>query len=139
MLVFQVRRNKRRLAAKRHTTGVTQVMDQATRAMLAVFISNLLLSFPHSIYHIVPYDHRVFSYVIMHSIFFTHLFVDPLAFLCSNLHHRQRVMHALKSLLGQSSDTELASPSTSQVTQTSSTQKCVEEGQGKASLGEESC
>ena len=96
--LFQVRRNRQRLAVIPDSGAAgTHVMDQATRAMLAVFLSNLALSLPHSIYHILPNDYHVFNYVIMHIVFFTHLFVDPLAFVCSNLHHRQRILHALKS------------------------------------------
>ncbi|KAK8403654.1 hypothetical protein O3P69_000031 [Scylla paramamosain] len=135
-----VRRNTRRLVANtaQSTVASGKVMDQATRAMLAVFISNLLLGLPHSIYHIVPYDHRVFSYVIMHSIFFTHLFVDPLAFLCSNLHHRRRVLQALRSLFCLATHTVVESPPTSLTTQTTSIQKDVEEGQRNTSSGEKS-
>ncbi|MPC08071.1 hypothetical protein E2C01_000644 [Portunus trituberculatus] len=138
--IFAVRRNTRRLAAftTRATVTSGKMMDQATRAMMAVFISNLVLGLPHSIYHIVPYDHRVFSYVIMHSIFFTHLFVDPLAFLCSNLHHRRRVLQALRSLVCRSSHTVVGSPPVSLTTQTTSTQKSIEEGQRNTSSEEES-
>ena len=132
MFVFQIRRNKCRMSAVRKTAAGTQVMDQATRAMLAVFISNLVLGLSHSLY-MVSYDYQVFSYAIMHVIFFTHLFADPLAFLCCNMHNRRRVMKALTSLVGLSPCTKVTSPPTSQDTQLSSTQKSVEEGQGKAS------
>ncbi|XP_063840171.1 uncharacterized protein LOC135088990 isoform X2 [Scylla paramamosain] len=95
-----IRRNQHRLATTPETAATGQVMDQATRAMLAVFISNLLLGLPHSIYHLLPrYDNQALSYVTMHIVFFTHLFVDPLVFVCFNLHHRQRVLQALKSCL----------------------------------------
>lgn len=96
--IFQVWRNKRRMAASQHVAtvvGQQKVMDQATRAMLAVFVSNLLFCLPHSVYHILPQDFRIFSYVIVHCVFYTHLFVDPLAYLCSNLHHRRRLLHTL--------------------------------------------
>lgn len=94
----QVWRNKRRLAASQHVAtdaGQQVVMDQATRAMLAVFVSNLLFCLPHSIYHTLSQNFGVVSYVIVHCFFYTHLFVDPLAYLCSNLHHRRRVLHTL--------------------------------------------
>lgn len=94
---FQVWRNKRRLADSQEavTTGGQQVMDQATQAMLAVFVSNLLLCLQHSIYHIATQDLRIVSYVIVHCIFYTHLFIDPLAYLCFNRHHRRHVLHTL--------------------------------------------
>ncbi|XP_045118185.1 uncharacterized protein LOC123508515 [Portunus trituberculatus] len=96
-MLLAVRRNQHRLAATPDTAATSKVMDQATRAMLAVFISNLLLGLPHSIYHLLPrYDNQVFSYVTMHIIFFTHLFVDPLVFVFFNIQHRQRVLQALK-------------------------------------------
>ncbi|KAK8404090.1 hypothetical protein O3P69_000265 [Scylla paramamosain] len=46
-LSSQVIRNKRRLAATQDTAATGKVMDQATRALLAVFISNLLFIVPH--------------------------------------------------------------------------------------------
>ena len=96
----QVRRNQHRLAATPDTAATVQVMDQATRAILAVFISNMLLGLPHSIYHLLPRnDNSALSYIPMHIIFFTHLFVDPLVFVCFNLHHRQRVLQAFKTCL----------------------------------------
>ena len=98
-LSSQVIRNKRRLAATPDTARTGQVMDQGTRAMLAVFISNLLFGLPHSIYHIVPYPVHVIPYVSIHIVFYSHLFVDPLVFVCFNLHHRQRVLQALKAYL----------------------------------------
>lgn len=132
-----MRRNKHNLAASLNKRTATKVVDEATRAMLAVFISNLLLGLPHSIYHMMPFDYRVFSYVIMHSVFFTHLFVDPLVFLCFNQHHRKRVLQALKFCLGRSARDEVASTLSSQVTQSSSALKSAEQGQGKPSLAQE--
>ncbi|XP_050693410.1 D(2) dopamine receptor-like isoform X2 [Eriocheir sinensis] len=99
-MMVAVRRNKRRLAASQHAAtggGQHEVMDQATRAMLAVFISNLLFCLPHSAYHMLPQDFGVTSYVTVHCVFYTHLFVDPLAYLCSNVHHRRRVLQTLAS------------------------------------------
>lgn len=133
LFIFQVRRNKRNLAVKQNKATVTKVVDDATRAMLAVFISNLILGLPHSIYHILPFDYRVFSYVIMHSVFFTHLFVDPLVFVCFNQHHRRRILQALKFSLGRSPRDEV----TSQVTQSSSGVESAEQGQSKALVKQE--
>ncbi|XP_045118287.1 uncharacterized protein LOC123508581 isoform X2 [Portunus trituberculatus] len=97
--ITSIRRNKCRLAATPDTAETGQVMDQATRAMLAVFISNLLFGLPHSIYHILSYPGHVVPYVSIHIVFYSHLFIDPLVFVCFNLHHRQRLLQALKSCL----------------------------------------
>ncbi|XP_045118285.1 G-protein coupled receptor 35-like [Portunus trituberculatus] len=98
-MIVAVRYNKSRVASSNHAALTGKVMDQATRAMLAVFISNLLLGLPHSIYHILPVDFSIIPYVIVHIIFYAHLIVDPLAFLCSNHHHRQRLLQAVTSCL----------------------------------------
>ncbi|XP_050693421.1 uncharacterized protein LOC126984068 [Eriocheir sinensis] len=133
--IVAVRRNKSKLASSRHAAAVTQVVDEATRAMLAVFISNLLFGLPHSIYHIIPFDYRVFSYVVMHSIFFTHLYTDPLVFVYFNQHHRRRVLQALKFCFGRSSPSkEATSAVSSHVTQSSSALKSFEEERDKDSL-----
>lgn len=69
-------------------------MDQATRAMLAVFISNLVFSLPHSIYHLMGKLPHYYS-VIFHILFSAHFVVDPLVFIFVNLHHRRRVLALL--------------------------------------------
>lgn len=69
-------------------------MDQATRAMLAVFISNLVFSLPHSIYHLMGRLPHYYS-VIFHILFSAHFVVDPLVFIFVNLHHRRRVLNLL--------------------------------------------
>lgn len=94
-----MRRNKRRLASGQHNTKVCgSVMDQATRAMLAVFISNLVLALPHSVYHI--FRMRSFTvYIIIHVIFFLHIVVDPFVFVWFNLYHRQRVADKVRAAL----------------------------------------
>ncbi|KAG0715196.1 hypothetical protein GWK47_012495 [Chionoecetes opilio] len=96
-MMFVIKRNKRRLTSTLPNASRGQFMDQATRAMLAVFISNLVFVLPHSIYHVLPLDSDTFTYIIVHTVLYTHLFVDPLVFLFFNLHHRQRFLHALKS------------------------------------------
>lgn len=134
LFMFQVKHNKRKLAAAQHATGVTSLrrnkcnfdtsehatamtplrhsksnpaakqhaataMDEATRAMLAVFLSNLFFGLPQSIYNIVYFSHRFLAYVIITSFFFTHLFVDPMVFVYFNRHHRRRVMKTLRFCL----------------------------------------
>ncbi|XP_050731456.1 uncharacterized protein LOC127006019 [Eriocheir sinensis] len=116
--VTSLRRNKCNNDASEHTTAMTPLrhsrcnpaakhhaataMDEATRAMLAVFLSNFFFSLPNSIYNIWYFNHKFFSYVIMTSFFFTHLFVDPMVFVCFNQHHRRRVMKALRFYLSRS-------------------------------------
>lgn len=116
--MFQVKRNKKILAASIHATALTQlrrktristvnqhmvsatqVMDGATRAVLAVFLSNLLFGLPHSIYQIPYFNHTVFYTAIVFSFFSTHLYVDPIVFVCFNQHHRKRVLQAFKICL----------------------------------------
>lgn len=94
--MFQIQRNKRRLAASQQQGKSATTMDQATRAMLAVFVSNLVFGLPHSIYHLMgkqPY----YMHVIFHVLFSTHFVVDPLVFVFFNLHNRRRVIDLLSS------------------------------------------
>ena len=113
--MFQVRLNKLSLAATQQPAAVTQVVDKATRAMVAVFLSNLLFGLPHAIAHLEPFDDRVSYYVSIHSFFFTHLFVDPLVFLCFNEHHRRRVLQTLQLWI--SNSRQVVSTVMAQVTQ----------------------
>ncbi|XP_045118847.1 uncharacterized protein LOC123508900 isoform X2 [Portunus trituberculatus] len=90
MMLFAMRRNRQRLAAieSRTTTGGT--LDQATRAMIAVFISNLVFGLPHAVYHI----RTTFSFTLelsFHMLFYTHFVVDPVVFIWFNNNHRQQV------------------------------------------------
>lgn len=153
--MFQVKRNKRKLAASQHAAEVTSLrrnkcnldagehtttmkplrhikrnpaakqhvataMDEATRAMLAVFLSNFLFGLPQSIYNILYFEHKFFLYVIITSIFFTHLFVDPMVFVCFNRHHRRRVMKAIRFCLG-GCPREVKAPHDPQIIQSAST------------------
>lgn len=103
-----MRYNNRNLATVHHTT-TTKVLDNATRAMLAVFISYLLLVLPHSIYHTLPFEYKVIAFVIMHSYHYLHLFVEPTVFIYFNKHHRRRVVQAVKSCRDGSPIQEVAS------------------------------
>ncbi|XP_050693415.1 uncharacterized protein LOC126984064 isoform X2 [Eriocheir sinensis] len=94
LMIIAVQRNKRRLAATLQQPRAGAVMDQATRAMLAVFISNLVFSLPHSIYHLMGTLPHYYS-VIFHILFSAHFVVDPLVFIFANLHHRRRVLDLL--------------------------------------------
>lgn len=77
---LQIQRNERRL---QQTSGITTTMNQATRAMLVVFISNLLFGLPHSVYHLMGKQPQYLD-VILHVIFYTHFVVDPLAYMWFN-------------------------------------------------------
>ncbi|KAG0712963.1 hypothetical protein GWK47_017277 [Chionoecetes opilio] len=67
-MMFVVRRNKRRLTSTLRNASRGQVMDQATRAMLPVFISNLFFVLPHSTYHVLPLDFDTLTYIIVTSV-----------------------------------------------------------------------
>lgn len=95
--LLQIQRNRGRLAANQHHPRSATSMDQATRAMLAVFISNLIFGLPHSIYHLMgrqPY----YMHVIFHVIFSTHFVVDPLAFVWLNSGYRRNFFSRVKSV-----------------------------------------
>ncbi|MPC62132.1 hypothetical protein E2C01_056215 [Portunus trituberculatus] len=98
-MIVVIRRNKRRVAATQDTAVTGKVMDQATRAMLALFITNLILILPFSIRFLLPHPYITNS--VYNSIFgflyTTHFFADPVVFVCFNNHHRKRVLQALKS------------------------------------------
>ncbi|XP_050700684.1 uncharacterized protein LOC126987606 [Eriocheir sinensis] len=110
--IVAVRRNKRNLPVGHHTAAVTQVTDEATRAMLAVFLSNLVLSFPYSIHYIQPVSYSFTIRVVITMVYFTRLFVDPLVFVCFNRHHRRHVLQGLKLCLGRNPREEGESPYT---------------------------
>ena len=86
---LQMRRNRQRLAVSESRTSTSGTLDQATRAMIAVFISNLVFGFPHAVYHLVGFT-RI-SELVFHMLFYTHFVVDPLVFVWYNSNYRQRV------------------------------------------------
>lgn len=89
------------------------MMDHATRAMLAVFISNLIFGIPHSIHHLMGKQPHYMK-VIFHVLFSTHFMVDPLAFVWFNSGYRRRVAAKIKRV------TQAISPSPSSVLPTES-------------------
>ncbi|XP_050700392.1 rhodopsin-like [Eriocheir sinensis] len=117
--IAAVRRNRRNLAGGQPMRAVTRVMDEATRAMLAVFISNLIIGLPFTIY-LLTMNFKNFKIVPMIMVYYTHLFVDPLVFVCFNKHHRRRVQQVLKLCLGRLPREEGASTLESQAVQSSS-------------------
>lgn len=130
VLVMQVRRNKRRLAGSQHEgSGATSVVDQATRAMTAVFVSNLLMGIPHSVFHLLENPSLTLD-IIFHGLFYTHFIVDPVVFIWYNRDYHQRVGERLRAglelmkqycrLSKTISTFHLHSPSTSSTNQASS-------------------
>lgn len=93
----QLQRNKRRLAASQCQAREVTVMDQATRAMLAVFISNLIFGIPHSVHHLMGKQPHYMK-IIFHVLFSTHFVVDPLAFVWFNSGYRRRVAAKMRKM-----------------------------------------
>ncbi|KAG7154945.1 uncharacterized protein LOC121855615 [Homarus americanus] len=89
VMMIAVRRNRLRLADS-HSQSRDSVVDQATRAMMAVFVNNLLLGFPHSVYHLLEDPPRTAA-VGFHILFYTHFVVDPVVFVWFNRNYRKRV------------------------------------------------
>ena len=78
------------MAALQQQPRVTTAMDQATQAMLAVFISNLVFWLPSIIYIFV--NQRTLYWDFMFGVILsTHLAVDPLVYMCVNTDHRDKV------------------------------------------------
>lgn len=103
LMIVAIQRNKRRLAASQQQAKSASSMDQATRAMLAVFLSNLVFGVPHTIYHLMGKLPRYIG-VIFHVLYSTHFIVDPLVFVWFNNNYRtrvrsyvQKVTHSLSS------------------------------------------
>lgn len=91
-----MRRNRQRLAVSESRTNNVGTLDQATRAMLAVFISNLVFGFPHAIYHVILQPSHTFG-LTFHMLFHTHFVVDPLVFIWYNNNYRQRVWERIQA------------------------------------------
>ncbi|KAK8739193.1 hypothetical protein OTU49_003523, partial [Cherax quadricarinatus] len=88
------RRNQCRLASNQHTSNVHRV--DATRSMLAVCITNLLLSFPHSVFHLLE-DPSFNLDATFHILFSTHFIVDPIVFVGFNQSFRHRVVERVRA------------------------------------------
>ncbi|XP_047476939.1 uncharacterized protein LOC125030730 isoform X2 [Penaeus chinensis] len=83
-----MRRNGRRMAKVQ--SSHSRVVNNATRGMFAVFVSNLVFGIPHSVYHMLPRPSLSFS-IIAHILFYTHFVVDPFVFMYFNHSYRRRV------------------------------------------------
>ncbi|KAK8739197.1 hypothetical protein OTU49_003528 [Cherax quadricarinatus] len=89
-------RNHRRLSSIQHSSNVNRVVDQATRAMLAVFICNLLFGFPHSVFHLLDKPSHT-SDILCHILFYTHFIVDPVVFVWFNRSYRHRIGEGVRA------------------------------------------
>lgn len=99
LMIVVIQRNKRRLMANANQQGtMTTNMDQATRAMLAVFITNLVFGLPHSIYHLLG-PQPLYMHVIIHVIFCTHYIVDPLVYMWFNVSYRERLISSFRKVM----------------------------------------
>ncbi|XP_063593202.1 uncharacterized protein LOC134770257 [Penaeus indicus] len=95
-MIFAVRRNRQRLTEVQSRSS-QKIIDNATRAMIAVFVSNLVFGLPFCISQLlrrnIPRMFLNFIYVIYN----THLMVDPLVFIFFNYSHRRRVCHRIRT------------------------------------------
>ncbi|XP_045599438.1 uncharacterized protein [Procambarus clarkii] len=95
-MMLVIYRNKRQMARSEQPTRGHSAVDQATCAMLAVFISNLLFGLPHAIFHLLDKPSHTAD-IIFHVLFYTHFIADPVVFVWCNRSYRRRVgerMHA---------------------------------------------
>ncbi|KAG0713398.1 hypothetical protein GWK47_016312 [Chionoecetes opilio] len=72
-------------------------MDQTTRAMLALFISNMVFGLPYSIFRLMG-QYPVHMYIAVHFWFGNHFVVDSLAFVWFNTCYRRRVILWMKGM-----------------------------------------
>lgn len=91
---LQMIRNKRRMAKVQSNRPGSRVVNNATRAMIAVFVSNLIFGLPHSIYHLIPHPPPSYD-IIFHVLFSTHFVIDPLVFIYFNHSYRRRISERL--------------------------------------------
>ncbi|XP_053628604.1 rhodopsin-like isoform X2 [Cherax quadricarinatus] len=87
LMIYTMYRNYRRLSVFQHTNSRNV---EATRSMLAVFISNLLLGFPYPVFYLQGKKSFTMN-VIFRILFSSHFIVDPVVFVWFNRSFRHRV------------------------------------------------
>ncbi|XP_063608054.1 uncharacterized protein LOC134782483 [Penaeus indicus] len=87
-MIIAMRRNGRRMATVK--SSHSRFVNNATRGMFAVFVSNLVFGLPHSVYHMMPRPPLSYG-IIFHVLFSMHFVVDPFVFMYFNHSYRRRV------------------------------------------------
>ncbi|XP_068216536.1 uncharacterized protein [Palaemon carinicauda] len=93
-MMFAVQKNKRQLLSMDGKPSPT--LDQATHAIMAVLILNLVIGLPHTIYHFLPTT-TVQEDIYFHTLFSCHYFFDPMVFLGFNRSYRNKITGVLCS------------------------------------------
>ncbi|XP_053651562.1 rhodopsin [Cherax quadricarinatus] len=119
LMVFTMCRNQRRLASSQHSSSVHRA--DATRSMLAVFLSNLFFTSPVPLFYFQ--NDRTFTLEVTGWILFTtHFTMDPVVFVLFNpsFRHRvgERVGASLTWMTHRCSRTSLTTTSTTSTTYT---------------------
>ncbi|KAK7027380.1 hypothetical protein SK128_013594, partial [Halocaridina rubra] len=88
-----IQRNKRCLVS--HSEEALKKFDPASQAMLAISISNLLLTFPSgifSLFHVLGYV----GSVVVQMLYTSHYIINPLVFIWFNQMYRNKILDRLK-------------------------------------------
>ncbi|XP_068216533.1 uncharacterized protein [Palaemon carinicauda] len=93
-MIFVVQKNKRQLLSMDGKPSPS--LDQATHAIMAVLILNLVIGLPHTIYHFLPTT-TVQEDIYFHTLFSCHYFFDPMVFLGFNRSYRNKITGILCS------------------------------------------
>ncbi|XP_042855846.1 uncharacterized protein LOC122242587 isoform X2 [Penaeus japonicus] len=95
-MLFAVRRNRQRLTEVQSRSSL-KIIDNATRAMIAVFVSNLVFGLPFCISQLLRERISRMLLNFIYVIYNTHLMVDPLVFIFFNYSHRKRVCQRIRT------------------------------------------
>ncbi|XP_069996116.1 uncharacterized protein [Penaeus vannamei] len=95
-LIPTVRRNRQRLNEVQSRSSL-KIIDNATRAMIAVFVSNLVFGLPFCISQLMRRKISRMLLNFIYVIYNTHLMVDPLVFIFFNYSHRRRVCNRIRT------------------------------------------
>lgn len=91
-----MRRNRQRLNEVQSRSSL-KIIDNATRAMIAVFVSNLVFGLPFCISQLMRRKISRMLLNFIYVIYNTHLMVDPLVFIFFNYSHRRRVCNRIRT------------------------------------------
>lgn len=96
VMIMAVRRNRQRLNEVQSRSSL-KIIDNATRAMIAVFVSNLVFGLPFCISQLMRRKISRMLLNFIYVIYNTHLMVDPLVFIFFNYSHRRRVCNRIRT------------------------------------------